>query len=527
MQQIYLEAQRGLTMQSAMPFQRVLEDEYLSFVRFIEECNHCSYTEFDNYTLERINLFITPKDEHFLAMELALDKIICALPALKRIFSKPIIRLKDVQNILPVESVRVINNQSVTHVSGHSELWGDITKDGLKPRKLMTLDRQEDYAIYENVAFSRLIDYILAFVKKNILLLKDIMYANRELRFNLLERINHLHYFLAIGKLHMGYVRAQNQQHKSYERCLEKLLFIDKTLRSKMHAPIYRHCKKNKTKLTLKKTNVFRLHKDYRQVYALLKWFLDGKEEIDETLNVSPAPKDGYAAYCTLLSLFSMGHFNFYFGPRKRFDLSSINTSCSYKDWNLAIKRVSFADIDGLRFTVKKEKTHRICLIFASDQTPINSVAFEKFKKKYEAEEYLFASPVVYGEKDYVYLSLFDIDSFRRIQQLLLRGMVYADEQREVCPFCGNPLKAENNAFVCNTCKTEILTHICSQTKETYFTTNVRINNTEAVSASQKEKFLVDKCAEAQWHYRNITPVTTRGSFLCPKCGRQHETSLF
>ena len=71
------------------------------------------------------------------------------MPSIKKILSKPIVYLKDKQEIVPVEAVKVINNQTLAHVAIHTELWNDITKEGIKPRKLMTIEKIENYAIYE------------------------------------------------------------------------------------------------------------------------------------------------------------------------------------------------------------------------------------------------------------------------------------------------------------------------------------------------------------------------------------------
>lgn len=499
------------------------EDEYSDILTFSKEYNRLSYADFNNLTLSNVNLFVTPKDDHFREIEQTLDKIVRALPALKRIFSKPITRLTEVYNVLPVESVRVINNQSMSHVSRHSELWGDISNKELKPKKLMTLDKQEDYAIYENVAFARLINVILSFVRKNIRLLKDMMYANRDLRFNLLERTNHLNYFLAIGKLHLGYARAQDEYHLAYERCLEKLLFIDNTIRSKLHAPVYRHCHKNKNKLTLKKTNVFRLQKDYRQVYLLLKYFSEDKEEILNETYLGQASRDGYTAYCNMLSVFAIGHFNFEFTTRRRLNFLNLSTSATFKDWKLELEEFRSEGIRGLRYTFQKEKIYRTCLMFCPSGEH-KAVKVERFKNKCEADEYYFADPWEYGSKGFLYLSLFDVDSFRRIQQLLLRGMVYSDEKRDVCPFCGKPLSFIDGECTCMSCRTVIRESTCLETGEKYFETSIRGYKCKqkAEENTRRDKFLVDKYSEAQMFFRNITNIGLAGENICPKCGKIH-----
>ncbi len=504
------------------PWKSEWEDEYLSLLQFAKEHPSMPYPEFDNYTLQRVNLFVVPKDEHFRSMEQALDKIIQALPALKRIFTKPITRLKDVHNILPVESVRVINNESVAHIARHSELWGDITGEGLKPRKLMTLDRQEDYAIYENVAFTKLVNMLLSFTRKNIRLLKDVMYAHRDLHFNLLERTNHLNYFLAIGKLHIGYARAQDKYNLSYERCLEKLFFIDKTLRCKLNSPVYRHCRKTTAKITLKKTNVFRLHKDYRQVYNLLKWFHEDKEEIDDSAPIMRTSKQAYTAYCNLLSVFAVGHFNFAFDQKQNLNFCRLNAESVLYSWKLRLETLEQNDLVGLRFSFSKDRTYQICLLFCNEE--YSTAQVEDFKTAHTADEYLIATPIEYGAKNSVYLSLFDIDSFRRLQQLLLRGMVYSDTERERCPFCGQLMIKTERGNACPVCRTEIYEKRCPETGKDYCATGIadfKLPQRKA-EETRKDKYLFDKYAEARLYYRNIQPIAQTGESLCPHCGKLH-----
>ncbi len=500
-----------------------VEQEYLSIQRFVEKYNKITYFQLDNYTTQKVNLFALPENERFYVMERLIDKIIVALPALKRIFSKPITRLKDVTNVLPVESVRVINNATMEHISRHTELWGNVGQEGFKPRKLMTLAHEEEYKIYENVAFARLIEYILHFTRKNVRLLKDIMYSCQPMRFNLLERTNHLMYFLAIGKLHVGYAHAQDKYNHAHQLCLEKLLFIDKTLRAKLHRPVYKICQKDRSKLTLKKTNVFRMQKDYRQVYTLLKLFIEKDEHIDEKMQTEALPEQAYADYCTLLSLFAVGHFNFQFDEEEKLDFSNLNTSCVYKNWKLGIERFRRGDVDGLRFSVKKEKTYAVCLFFYHKEKP-SKEALQAFKKSYPAEEYLFAEPIEYGAKECVYLNLFDVDSFRRIQQLVLRCMVYADEGKESCPFCGMSLTRVDGVYECALCKTTIAAKICEKTGKSYLQTGLKdYRSSLRMKREQLSAFFMDRDIESALFFRNITPLSHDGTCLCPHCGGKHK----
>lgn len=499
-----------------------LKDEYTALADFAQQKNRLSYSDFDHCMLTDVNLFMIPKGKHLEIMETTLNKIIHALPAFKRIFSSPITRLTDVYNVLPIESVRVINNQSMSHASRHSEHWGEILNGELKPKKLMTLDRQEDYAIYENILFVQLIKQILAFTRKNLRLLKDMMYANRDLRLNLLEQNNHLNHFLALGKLHLSYARTQDEYQPVYEHGLEKLLFVENALHAKLHTPVYQHCRKYNRKLTLKKTNILRLHKDYRQVYVLWKWFFGDNEPLEHDSFDDSLSKDGYIAYCNMLTVFAVGHFNFQFSTQKRLNFLNLRTTATFKNWTLALEEYRCDGIRGVLFSFKKETTYRICVLFCSN-TEYSSTKIAHFKNKCAAEEYLFANPWQYDAPDCLYLSIFDIDSFRRIQKLLLRGMVYSDDCHDVCPFCGKTLINDNNQYRCRSCRTTIKEKQCMETGERYWETSIfAYSPTFHTIEKRQDKFLLDKYMEAQMFFRNITDIDFFGAAICPKCGKTH-----
>lgn len=493
------------------------ENEYDSILQFAKEYNRISYSRLDAYTLQAVNLFALPENNYFRALDRFLDEIISALPALKRIFSKPITRLKDTSHILPVESVYVINNRSVSHLSQHTELWGNITEEGLKPKKLMTLTHEEDYKIYENVAFVRLVDSLLSFSRKNIQILKDVIYSCQPMHFNLLERTNHLMYFLAIGKLHVGYAHVQDKHQSSHERCLAKLLFIEKTLREKLHSPVYRFCKKDRSKLVLKKTNIFRLQKDYRQVYVFLKRFADG-DVLKDVPIADELPEEGYDTYCTLLSLFAIGHFNFQFNEKTKLNFFKLSASCQFADWTLSLDSVSKKSVSGLRLRFTKDVEYTVCLLFHRTEG-YTKEQLQAFQAAVPADEYLQLTPFEAKDQE-LHLSLFDIDSFRRIQQCLLRGMIYADAERSVCPFCGQTTQKLPNGCECLTCKTQILSARCPETGEGYLYTQIK-----DLRIRQKEEYhetvWKDKQEEAKLFYRNIQPLK-KGSFCCPKCGKTH-----
>ena len=149
--------------------------------------------------------------------------------------------------------------------------------------------------------------------------MKDILYGCQDLHFNMLDRTHHKQYFLAIGKLHMEYALAHERNFTSYFSCIEKLLFIEKTLRLKLKSPVYQICNKNKSKLKLKKTNVFRSHKDYKQVFEIAKIFENELSVSNTKQNLinEDISREEYSNFANILLMFSISHFNFEFKRQK------------------------------------------------------------------------------------------------------------------------------------------------------------------------------------------------------------------
>ncbi len=515
------------TAQTSLP-----ENDYQKILRFARKNNHIGYAKLDYATMHRVNLFAIRENYNFAETERTLDHILHALPAIKRIFSHPITHIIDSDEVLPVESVNVINNRTIVHAAVHSNLWSEITKDGVKPKKLLTRQNEDSYQTYENIGLAKAVQISLTFVRKNIRILQDILYVNRNLRFNLLERENHLAYFLAIGKLHIGYTRDYEKYHVLAKATMEKLLFVEKILQARLSLPVYSKCKDLCGSFVLKKTTVFRMQKDYRQVYLLLKWFADEKiEEKNETdMAYDTTDTEGYGVYCTILSLFAAGHFNFVFDDNKSLDFFDLHTEAVFSDWKLKIDSVKSGEHQALLFSFAKDAPYKIMLITAHKGDADRKRIADRFKQDYGANEYLFADPVT-SEGSRVQISLFDIESFRRIQQLLLRGMIYSDITRNICPFCGgklSPTEENENAksiHSCERCHGKILYLVCPKTQKPFFATTMdRRNKTWGSDFEEgpKDRYLHRKQMEARMFYRNITALDDGGNIVCPRCQKVH-----
>ena len=277
------------------------------------DCTPPDYAAFDRATVSHINLFSMRDNFDFARLSRILDEMLRALPALRRVFAKPIIHLKDEQEILPVESVRVVNNRSILHASAHSELWEDITKAGsVRPRRLLTVTNQDEYALYENIGFTRLILQTVAFLRHHIRTVREVLYADDILSRNLLERGSHLYYVLAVGKLRTGYMRGMEAYRDTAQRCLARMEYLYDALTSRMDCPLIRQCSRYAGRFVLHRSNLFRMHRDYHCVYSLLCFCAEngiGTETVSGDAGGLSA--EGYFAFCEALSLFAAGHFSF------------------------------------------------------------------------------------------------------------------------------------------------------------------------------------------------------------------------
>lgn len=499
-------------------------DEYAKIAEFAENHKGLTYLEFDHYTKKQVNLFAIRENFDFAALETALDKISAALPAIKRIFAKPIIRLKDSDAVLSVESVRVINSKTVTHTAVHSELWENVKDGELKPRALMTLQNIDNYVIYENVVFARAVDATCAFLSKNIRLMREMLYACHDMKFNLLEKDDHMEYFLAIGKLHMAYMRDYDKYVVPASRCLSRLLFIESTIKARLGSQVYRKCCKKGGKITLKKTNIFRSHKDYNKIYKLMKWYSEQgiPKDRDDPLKSFIQSKP-YTLYCSMITLFGAGHFGFEFDHRHKIDFETLKVSAQSGSWKLAIIKESEHNTEAIRITLLKDRPYSVLIVPTLDQGRAEE-ALALAKELFDANEYVIAGPECFGNGE-LYLSVFDIQSFRKIQQILLRAMIYSDEKRDVCPFCGEPLFSSHgleSAFECRSCRTLIKEKICQATKEKYFESSIKNHkNDQTIS---KDKQIAERQIVGSMHFRNITSLNEKGELVCPKCKKVHIT---
>lgn len=504
-----------------------LTENYKTLEPFMKKYKRLSYVELDYLTVHELTLFTVEPDFSFDALEEELNVILNALPAIKRIFAQPCIHLKEQNVILPTESVRIINNNTIQHIASHSELWSDVKKDDIKPTKLLTKTYEDNYGIYENLVFCNTVDEILSYVRYNLRILKELIYTNQTIEINLLERVNHLNYFLALGKLHTGYSRNFDSYYGVSVRCLNKLQFILSSIVPRLKRPVYKNNKKRPANLKVHKTNILSMHREYHQIYKLSKYLTAHNISISREITEADITnlQTDYFFYCELLSLFAVTHFNFSYSEMYLISFARLNVTFHFKGWQLILKKCKYGNTDILSVCIEKENKYNIVIIPSAAKD--NAELLATIQKTVQADEYIIFTPYEEHGADEVLISITSVESFRRIQQIILRGMVYADASRKDCPFCNNKLTldAERSAvdrpvYKCASCRTEIHTGYCPSSAKTFFFTKIT-GLTNRITLG--DEWLMDRKKEAQMYFRNITAINGDGEIICPHCNKVHE----
>ena len=115
--------------------------------------------------------------------------------------------------VQPVSRAKRLASSSHRHLAAHSECWQRRTLTGIQPKKIMGLVSEDEFNLYENRVFSRLLDQLERFLNKRlkeIEELKNNFYAALEL-----DGAEHLDYRLSEKYLLYG----GKLRRRKYKRC--------------------------------------------------------------------------------------------------------------------------------------------------------------------------------------------------------------------------------------------------------------------------------------------------------------------
>ncbi|MGN0500142.1 MAG: hypothetical protein ACI4HK_03240 [Ruminococcus sp.] len=82
--------------------------------------------------------------------------------------------IKQVENVVRVEKAKKIGTESVKHLAQHTSFIAKVEDDKVTPNKILTVEREESFAIYENRVLMTLIHKALMFVDDKYSKMKDV-----------------------------------------------------------------------------------------------------------------------------------------------------------------------------------------------------------------------------------------------------------------------------------------------------------------------------------------------------------------
>lgn len=111
---------------------------------------------------------------------------------LHAISKRPRIDLRYDEIVTDVSRARRLTPKTYTHLASHSECWQRQTLQGIQPRRILARFSEDDYAIYENVAYARLLDELVQYLSGRLRRLERLCQRlERSLAFSSSTDLNH------------------------------------------------------------------------------------------------------------------------------------------------------------------------------------------------------------------------------------------------------------------------------------------------------------------------------------------------
>ena len=111
---------------------------------------------------------------HLQPFERRLQEVIDA-GHLHRISQRPRLDMHYEDEVTDIARARRLSKGALVHLASHSECWQRQTLSGVIPRKVMARFSQDDYGIYENRVYARLLDKIERYLRARLSTLKSLL----------------------------------------------------------------------------------------------------------------------------------------------------------------------------------------------------------------------------------------------------------------------------------------------------------------------------------------------------------------
>jgi len=238
-----------------------------------------------------------------------LEKIIKdTIPHLEEICHRPRSYLKLETERLPVARAQRIAPHAISYLAGHTEDWEHKTFRGVRPKRILSLVREDLLDIYENRVTVRLIDYLLAYLRQRI---RDVEKVKAELEQTLNFSDEASGKIFWRNRARLCHLWGDNFDHapqlkSTVETTLNFLKQIKQKLLSLTDTDLYKAIPRNaQIDNTLKNTNILVSDRHYREVATLWrewsKWQTKQKKTSQQLFDFYQQSINGFDIFCFLL----------------------------------------------------------------------------------------------------------------------------------------------------------------------------------------------------------------------------------
>lgn len=178
--------------------------------------------------------------------------------------------------VLPIEKVKHVSTESVRHLAKHSNLIGKQETEDFVPSQLYTVERLNDYAVYENRFLYMLLCYLRDFVTLRYNKILDLT--------NKYDGVLHLQKEVIVAKQKITYSvdlhdeRMDDKylrEHNSSKATIDRIDIILKTIISFLGTPLMECAAKTpKIKPPITKTNVLKMDNNFKGAVALYDYII-------------------------------------------------------------------------------------------------------------------------------------------------------------------------------------------------------------------------------------------------------------
>lgn len=201
--------------------------------------------------------------------------------------------------VVPIEKVKSVSKESVTHLAKHSDLITEYEEgEDIVPDKLYTVERLNDYTVYENRFLYMLLCYLRDFI--------SLRYSKIVEATNKYDAVLTLNKEFMIGKEKINYsvnlhdVRQDDEylkEHNSAREIIDRIMLILKAVLSFLSTPLMEYqAKVPMIKPPITKTNVLKMNNNFKGAVALYDYIISynqpGYTIENQVTTISPFPSD-------------------------------------------------------------------------------------------------------------------------------------------------------------------------------------------------------------------------------------------